>query len=64
MAKKYTLTGAQLRCVVKEAFFAGFDAARFSVKADMWEESTTRKEIDYHGLFERLEQSAKDVPTE
>lgn len=63
MSKRYTFTGAQLRTVIKEAFFAGFDAARTPTKADTWEESSLRKDIDYHGLFERLEESAKSITT-
>ena len=35
------------RTHVKSAFFEGFDAARQIVRSDAWEESATRRRIDY-----------------
>lgn len=53
------MTKAQFRDEIKAAFEAGWEAARRSQLKPSWENSSIRKELDYHGRFERLEEAAR-----
>lgn len=60
--KRAPITRQQLRLLLKEAFQAGFDAARLGDAMDAWEKASIRIDIDHHGLHERLERSAAELP--
>jgi hypothetical protein len=53
------ITKAQLRDVLKQAFYEGFVVARQGTQADAWEHSITRIEFDHHSTAERLMEAAK-----